>query len=59
VLLRLWRNREIAGDVILNEVTNLDLFIALKRRDPSAEFILSMSKGLRMTIRHSLVVRGR
>jgi len=31
------------------------IFRMLRRRDSSAEFILSTSKGLRMTLRHSLL----
>jgi len=31
------------------------IFRMSRRRDSSAEFILSVSKGLRMTLRHSLV----
>jgi len=32
------------------------IFTMLRRRDSSAEFMLSTSKGLRMTLRHSLPV---
>jgi hypothetical protein len=37
--------RRLTGIVILNEVKNLNRFIGYKRRDPSAEFILSLGEG--------------